>query len=159
MLLNDWGSKLRPHIPAISLVLLVGFGILAFHNSEPRGPDMQSYASYAQSLYFDHDLLFINEFEAWHKPIFITSTGYASALQNIGVAFFWIPFLAIAHRALVVATLVFPRTSLDSSIYFHALNFGNWLYGLVALTLCFHLSRRYFSPRATLLALHMPRRC
>lgn len=105
--------------------------------------------------------MFINEFEAWHKPIFITSTGYASALQNIGVAFFWIPFLAIAHGTLVIAKLVFPRTSFDSSIatagydtfYFHALNFGNWLYGLVALTLCLHLSRRYFSPRATLLAL------
>jgi hypothetical protein len=158
---NQKGLKLRPLLRVIVLLVLLEWAILVFHQTGPQGPDISSYAAYAQSLAFDGDLLFINEYEAWHKTVFITATGYASALQNIGTAFFWTPFLVIAQSGVRVAKFILPQAFANLSpaeagydiLYFHALNFGNELYGLITLVLCFRLCRRYFSRQASLPAL------
>ena len=158
---SDRGVRAKRLVRAAVLLCLVELAILVLHDSSHRGPDVSSYASYAQSLTFDGDLLFINEFEAWHKAIFITPTGYASALANIGTAYFWIPFLAAASWVLSLLKLVTPgapylasiTTSGPDEYYFHALNFANELYGLLTLALCFYFIRRYVARGATLLAL------
>ena len=153
--------KLRRLLSATALFCLVELAILVLHDSIPRGPDLSSYASYAQSLTFDGDLLFINEFDAWHKAIFITSTGYASALGNIGIAYFWIPLLAAAGGLRSLARLVVPVEHFVTSAqtvgldnyFFHALNFANELCGLITLAAWYYFIRRHVAKGAILLAL------
>jgi hypothetical protein len=153
--------RLRRLLDTALILCVVEIAILTFHDAGHRGPDIAGYASYAQSLTFDGDVLLFNEFEEWHKPIFITPTGYASALGNIGVAYFWIPFLAAAYWILALLRAALPGVPMFSSVaivgsdeyFFHALNFANELFAVIALTLCFCFARRYAARRGVLFAL------
>jgi hypothetical protein len=133
----------------------MGLALLILFDPVARGPDVATYLGYARSLFFDGDILLFNEFPILQRKLFVTPTGYATVLQNIGTTFFLLPWYAVAHGSVwLTTTLIGTELSTDgfNGLYWVWLNFGHWLYGLAALVLSYRWARRYASQRAALLA-------
>jgi hypothetical protein len=133
----------------------MGVALLIFFDPTARGPDIATYLGFARSLFFDGDILLFNEFPSLQRRLFVTPTGYATALQNIGVAFFLLPWYAVAHGSVwLTNTLIGAELSADgfNALYLVWLNFGHWLYGVATLFVSYRWCRRYASRRATWLA-------
>ncbi|MBI5877025.1 MAG: hypothetical protein HZB53_05180 [Chloroflexi bacterium] len=139
--------------PALVLAVLTTLGLFFFLDHALRGPDYESYLAYARSMLYDGDILLVNDLELFGKAVFIAPTGYASVLANIGAAFFWLPFLALARLTHAAgAGLPLPLSGDGTSRYDSLwVNYGNWLYGLAALAVAVRWARRYVSLRAALL--------
>lgn len=150
-------SPSRRPLLAAALLLACVAGAAVFVDEVPRGPDFESYFGFARSLFYDGDLLLLNEFEILQKTIFVVpETGYASVLANVGAALFWLPAFVTAHATVgVTNALQGTRFAADgfNPYYMLWVNLWNWLYGFVALLLIYRLSRRYFSRAASLAAL------
>ncbi|MEP7198872.1 MAG: hypothetical protein ABI874_03550, partial [Chloroflexota bacterium] len=106
------------------------------------GPDGTRYLSYLRSLVFDHDLLLMNELERFGQRIIITSTGYTAQIANVGVLPFWLPFYLMGMLA---ARLNGDVGSGLASNYQLWLDFGDWLYGLLAMFVMYRWARTRFT--------------
>ena len=128
---------------ALYLAWLIWFAaFVLLVRSTLGGPDGNRYMSYLRSLVFDHDLLLVNELEQFGQRVIITGAGYAAQVANVGVIPFWLPFY---WMALVMG-------SLDGSVgdglgveYQLWLDFGDWLYGLLAMIVMHRWARTRFS--------------
>lgn len=125
------------------------FGLLLLLRPKISGPDAEGYLAYTRSLFFDGDILLFNDSQLLDKSAFVVpSTLYAAGIRNIGTAFFWLPFYALAYLLTLVPSCPWlPAESGVGPHYVALLNAGNWLYGLLALLLTYALCRRHF-PRS-----------
>jgi hypothetical protein len=117
------------------------------------GADVTRYLYWTHTLFFDRDLLLINEFEEFGERLLITPTGYAVEFHNVGTAIFWLPFYAAAY---FLDVIVRPDDSVRTGfepIYILLINFSTWLYaGLTVLGL-YHLACRFSRPHAAFWAI------
>ena len=95
--------------------LLAGCCLVATLIRPDFGADSPSHYVYLRSAYFDRDLDFANEWEAWgfpaRKP---TATHHQPNLHPIGPAILWTPFFVLADAyVLVDRALEGPRLSRD----------------------------------------------
>ncbi len=119
----------------LHLALLAAYGHVRADRMVIRGIDSVGYYAYFQSLYFDHDLDFTDEFEEIGEgrvPYFITETGRPSNFFSIGPAIALSPFLLAADA---VAHLTGQPTDGSSSPYHVAAFLGLTFYAWLALIL------------------------
>jgi hypothetical protein len=129
-----------------TLIFAMTLGMLL--HSDLVGADASRYLFWTRSLFFDHDFLFINEFEIFGGRLFLTPTGYALEFHNFGTAIFWLPFYAVAHW------LAGPEAKSGfESIYILLINFSTWIYGGLTLPVLYQLAGRYGRPKAVIAAI------
>ncbi len=119
-----------------------------------KGADITRYLYWTRSLFFDQDLLLINEFEMFGERLLLTPTGYAQEFHNFGTAIFWLPFYAVAYLidAFIFNSDPTVRTGYEP-IYILLINFSTWLYAGITLLMLYGLVRRYSSGRAAFWAI------
>ncbi|MBI5878854.1 MAG: hypothetical protein HZB53_14480 [Chloroflexi bacterium] len=110
------------------LIWFVAFALLV--RSTLGGPDGTRYLAYLRSLVFDRDLILTNELERFGQRVIITATGYSAQIANVGIIPFWLPFYLMG---VVSAWLAGDVGSGLASNYQLWLDFGDWLYGLLAI--------------------------
>jgi len=117
------------------------------------------YYSYLRSVMFDRDLDFKNELEHFSAYDYfsrqfveeskVTEIGKTPNAYAWGVGLMWLPFVAIAH----LLTLLFRGVSDGfSSGYVWAVNFGSWVYGMLALIMVFQILKKFFSDKVAFLS-------
>jgi hypothetical protein len=121
------------------LVLAVGLTFLLEPVNLPlgqHGPDGRSYLSQLYSLLFQQDLLLFKAKALVGQQPIVTSTGYALELRNIGTALFYLPFYALGHLICRLSGTACGVADLPVGV---SLSLGNWLFGLLALVVIWHL--------------------
>ena len=91
----------------------------------------------------------MNELQFFGERVIVTSTGYAAQIANVGVIPFWLPFYVLG---LLVNWLRGGVGSGLTSDYALWLDFGDWLYGLLACVVMYHWARTRFSAHVALAA-------
>ncbi len=129
------------------LVWFVAFVLLV--RSTLGGPDGTRYTSYLRSLVFDHDLLLMNELQHYGQRIIITSTGYAAQIANVGVIPFWLPFYLLGVLAAWLHGGIGSGLAMNYALW---LDFGDWVYGLLALVVMYRWACTRFTRRTALIA-------
>jgi hypothetical protein len=111
------------------------------------------YFAYLRSLWFDHDVNFLNDYRVLgltDKPYLFepTSTGHAPSAWTIGPAIVWSPFFGIGH-------LVASRLSATSAVavdgtsfpYRQAVCLAGLFYGLLGVYFCMRLAALFTARR------------
>ncbi len=129
--------------------------------------DAIEYYVYDRSLYFDHDLNFINDYQGFYdrnpqglanfKAGFIDKRNPAgNAINNgpIGSAFLWAPFFLFGDAVARVSHAIGASSTADgySKPYIWAVSLGSALYAGIALLLTYHLARAITGRAAALWA-------
>lgn len=115
-----------------------------------RGPmvdgDGRYYYLVLRSVALDRDVDFTNDYARYGNWYFLgkTKTGRPANVFGIGPAVAWLPFFAIGHAI--------ARDDGMSRIEQAVTLSGSFLYGCLAVWLCYRLARRWFSPAPSLLA-------
>jgi hypothetical protein len=113
------------------------------------GPDGVRYMAYLRSLVFDHDLLLFNELMHFGQRLIITATGYSAQIANVGVLPFWLPFYLLGVASAGLSGDMGNGLTSDYQLW---LDFGDWVYGLLAMGVMYRWTRRHFSARTALTA-------
>ncbi len=105
------------------------------------------YFSYLRSLWFDHDVNFLNDYRMLglgdktylFEP---TITGHAHSAWTIGPAIVWAPFFAIGHVIALYLTHRVPNVSVDGTSYPYrqAVCLAGLFYGLLGVYFCMRLA-------------------
>ena len=141
-------NEFRQH-RALYLIWFIWFAaFVLLVRSTLGGPDGNRYMAYIRSLVFDHDLLLVNELQRFGQRIIITSTGYSAQTANVGIIPFWLPFYLLG---MLSAAINGDLGSGLGSNYALWLDFGDWVYGLLAAMLTYCWARRRFE-RGTAIA-------
>lgn len=84
--------------PRIVMPALLSLALSAASAVQPQfAADSRAYYAYLRSAYFDHDLDFSNEWQAWgSRPHQVTETGLGRNVQSVGPALVWAPFYVLA---------------------------------------------------------------
>ena len=142
------------------LLILIFLLSLPFLNHWIRGDGVMYYA-YLRSAILDGDLEFANDYRFGDEKSTVvmagigrTGTGKTRNLFGIGASILWLPFFLIGHLAAKIACLAGYELAMDGYTlpYRAAVCFGSALYGFAALLLCFRIASKYFSAKASFLA-------
>ncbi|MEW5961515.1 MAG: hypothetical protein AB1801_27680, partial [Chloroflexota bacterium] len=130
----------------VRFVFAIGFAVALLLCLHPdlRGADFTRYLFWTRTLFFDHDILLINEFEMFGERLLITPTGHALEFHNFGTAIFWLPFYALAY--LIDVILLRPGETGPRGferIYVLLINFSTWFYAGLTWLILYRLLRRY----------------
>lgn len=149
LLTSRIASEFRAH-SKIYLPWLIWFSAFALLvRATLGGPDGSRYMSYIRSLVFDHDLLLMNELEHFGQRIIVTSTGYSAQIANVGVIPFWLPFYLMGVLASWLGGDVGSGLASNYALW---LDFGDWVYGLLALIVMYRWARTRFTRSVALAA-------
>jgi hypothetical protein len=149
-------------------LLIVALFLLLLPLSLPRiyATDEVQYFAYLRSLYFDHDLDFLNEYSHFAElgqrngdpavfnallrdnpadPPLIPATGLYRNVAPIGSALLWAPGFVLADLLVRAANLLGARIPADgySWPYIWAVCYMSALYALLGLLLTYRLARRF----------------
>ncbi len=141
---DDWRRHRALYV--VWLVWFIAFVLLV--RSTLGGPDGTRYLAYIRSLVFDRDLILTNELERFGQRVIITSTGYSAQIANVGIIPYWLPFYLMG---VLSAWLGGDIGSGMASNYQLWLDFGDWVYGLLAMLVMYRWLRAHVS-RAIALA-------
>ncbi len=122
--------------------------------------DEIKYLAYPQSLVFDHDLDFTNQYQGWfdrdpRKYAFIPDllkteplTGRPINEAPIGTGLLWLPFFLIGHVVALAARALGANVAADgySTPYVWAVCYASFLYGWAGLLLIYRLLRKWTEP-------------
>jgi hypothetical protein len=143
---------------AYAALLLTLVPILHFRGYRLRGDGLWYY-SFAHSVAFDLDVDLTNQYrslgiddERGSQPV--RETGLARFTFPVGAPFLWVPFVELGHLGVALRNAHGLPTRYDgfSDPYFHAVAFGNLLYGFLGLLVLDRLLRMWFAPWASFLA-------
>lgn len=165
MMLSSLFSKLRRYDKILIVIFVLS---LPFVNPWVRG-DGVGYYAYARALVVNHNLQFEQDW-LHANPSFssgrvdaagklradqYTRTGHLNNHFAIGPALVWVPFLAVAHFAVLTADRLGAHIPADgfSWPYVGTMALVTTLAGFFALFISFHLARKYFSERCAFLAM------
>lgn len=134
-------------------VTFVALGTYQPMQHQVAGIDPVGYYAWAHSIFFDHDLDFTNDYQAFHvgdrdDDSYLTIGGMETPIGRVGNVFamgaglLWIPFLMVAH---LMASMGDGPANGFGQIYFTAVSFANLFYGCAGLFLMFGALRRWFS--------------
>jgi len=147
---------IKIHKYPLLLVLLFLVIFPFFNRDEYRrlNYDGIGYYSYLRSLFFDHDLNFVNEynelgyFEVETYPMDKTPTGLYPNPWSIGPAILWLPFMLIAHLLALIFNLFGHAIPLDgyNPLYTGIVGISTALYGFLGFYLVYLILKKYFSP-------------
>jgi len=140
----------------IFLLLFIIFTIL-FIEQGPLNSDAAGYYSYLRSLFFDKDLLFVNEYEKLSDTSYLcytTPCGYLGSACTYGATLLWLPFFLLAHVLAIIYNLFGASILLDgySDIYIITLKAGTIFYGFLGLWLVYLICCDYFRKKIAFLA-------
>lgn len=145
------------------LILAVAFSLLLFIIFNFRAPiriqgDGVFYYSYLHSVLFDHDLDFKNELQHYSsydagslwflEHQILTPRSMVPNAYAYGTAIMWLPFILVAHFLTWLAGYLQPSLFvLDGYSYFYNLgiNFGSWLFGILALLINYKTAKKFFN--------------
>ena len=113
------------------------------------GPDGNRYMAYVRSIVFDRDLLLMNELERYGQHVIVTATGYSAQIANVGIIPFWLPFYLMGVLAHAISGFLGSGLGSDYALW---LDFGDWLYGLLALMVMYRWARTRFTRPVALAA-------
>lgn len=151
--------KLDKGVVILFVIFLGGFLFLFkpwIHSADPVG-----YYSWLRSAVIDRDINLANEFkhykselDANKEEIITLETGYVVNRWAIGSAILWFPFFVAAHAVLYIASVLGFSVVRDgySAPYVWAISIGSALYGCAAVLFTYHLCRKYFSLKISVLA-------
>ena len=144
------------------LLVLLFVLTLPLVNPWVRG-DGVGYYAFARALLLQHDLRFEQDWLAANPtfrmgrvdaagniyPEQYTTTGHLNNHFSIGPALLWMPFLAVAHMAVIVADSVGARIPADglSRPYIITIALSTALYAFLGLWLAFRVACKYFEER------------
>jgi hypothetical protein len=128
--------------------------------------DEIKYLAYTQSLVFDQDLDFTNQYQGWfdrdpRKYAFIPDllkteplTGRPINEAPIGTGLLWLPFFLIGHGVALAARALGATIAADgySAPYVWAVCYASFLYGWAGLLLIYRLLRKWAAPFSAALA-------
>ncbi len=127
------------------LIWFIAFVLLV--RSTLGGPDGNRYMAYIRSIVFDHDLLLINELEHFGQRVIITQSGYSAQIANVGVIPFWLPFYLLGVLSAWLSGQVGSGMASNYQLW---LDFGDWVYGLLAMFVMYQWARTRFAKRTAL---------
>lgn len=113
------------------------------------------YYAYLRSLVFDGDVNHYNEFIHFGYKPELTPTGLTHNQWTIGPALLWLPFYLFAHLIIMIMRQAGISVQMDGYglLYQSAVCIGTIVYVTAGFLLIYRLSRKYFSPFVSLLAL------
>ncbi len=128
--------------------------------------DEIKYLAYTQSLVFDQDLDFTNQYQGWYdrdprKYAFIPDllkteprTGRPINEAPIGTGLLWLPFFLAGHGVGLAARALGANVAADgySAPYIWAVCYASFLYGWAGLLLIYRLLRKWTGPFIAALA-------
>jgi Dolichyl-phosphate-mannose-protein mannosyltransferase len=135
-------GELRAHRTFYLVWLLWFAAFTLLVRSTLGGPDGSRYMAYVRSIVFDHDLLLMNELEHYGQHVIVTATGYSAQIANVGVIPFWLPFYLMGLLAHALNGFLGSGLGSDYAVW---LDFGDWLYGLLALIVVYRWARTRFT--------------
>lgn len=119
------------------------------------GVDDAFYYSYLPSIFIDHDLDLLNQYETSNlvdhldKEFLETRTagGYVQNFFPVGLSIFWAPFFLLGHGIASLLNLIGFAVPLDgySKPYTHAVGIGNIFYACAGLYLTYLFVSKYTS--------------
>ncbi len=141
-------------------ILFLGLFIICtilFIEDGPLNSDRVLYYSYLRSLFFDKDLLFVNEFERMADPSYLcytTDSGYIGNVVTIGSALLWLPFFLLGHLFTLACNLFGNNFTVDgySKIYILMIKIGTLFYGFICLWLGFLICKEHFKKKISFLS-------
>lgn len=164
MIFFTWWSKLDVYERVLLFLFLLSLPLV---NPWVRG-DGVGYYAYARALVVDHDLQFEKDWQHANpsfrngrvdangriRPGQYTTTGHLDDHFAIGPALIWMPFLALAHGAVLLADRLGAHVSADgySWPYLDTMAVVTTLCGFLALIISFRLAQKYFPRRWAFLA-------
>lgn len=162
-------ASLLRRVDAGFLILAVVFVLsLPLVTTRIYGSDEIEYFSYLHSLWFDHDLNFLNEYQHFYdgnptkyaqfKRDLIDKTEPATGLPlnvaPMGSGLMWAPFFAVADGVVHIARLTGSPVKADgySAPYIWSITYASAIYGFLGLVLIYAVCRELFTRFASLLA-------